>query len=254
MVKDRKAFELVYNYYTMEFREYDNLDTLLVVLREKWAFKISINTQYVMVRRITEIKSMNYELWFAIGKSKACLSKQEFCLITKPKFGPHPNIFIRTYELSGDVTKMALILIANNILFGENYRRKVTSWLLSLVEDIDAWNVFLWGQYIWRLIKDYLLKWFKVAAFWAMEIIPVFQKLIATFDPKDDVYPFVGRRNLGAPLKEATREYWVDINVPLSEGCQYMPTRQMEDQANWGIDARIKGRNLKEKRVIGLVK
>ncbi|EOY19247.1 Uncharacterized protein TCM_044253 [Theobroma cacao] len=137
---------------------------------------------------------MDHELWFAIGKSKARLSKQEFCLITGLKFGPMLDVFKRPYEVAvdgiharywngedsvklqalldtfregnfqrpGDATKMALILIANNILFGQDYRRRVTPWLLSLVEDIDAWNVFPWGHYIWKLTLDYLLKGFEV--------------------------------------------------------------------------------------------
>ncbi|EOY03230.1 Uncharacterized protein TCM_017907 [Theobroma cacao] len=68
----------------MEFRKYDSLETLLIVSREKWAFKVSINTHYVypqgyfciglmqnlMVRQITKTESMDHELWFAIGKSK----------------------------------------------------------------------------------------------------------------------------------------------------------------------------------------
>ncbi|EOY09215.1 Uncharacterized protein TCM_024624 [Theobroma cacao] len=53
---------------------------------------------------------------------------------------------------------MALILIANNILLGQDYRRRVMPWLLSLVENIDAWNVFPWGHYVWKLTLDYLLK------------------------------------------------------------------------------------------------
>ncbi|EOY08623.1 Uncharacterized protein TCM_023436 [Theobroma cacao] len=40
--------------------------------------------------------------------------------------------------------------------------RWVTLWLLALVEDIDAWNAFPWGHYVWRLIEDCLLQWFEV--------------------------------------------------------------------------------------------
>ncbi|XP_017972067.1 PREDICTED: uncharacterized protein LOC108661000 [Theobroma cacao] len=110
-----------------EHRQYEDLDSLLIVSREKWAFNVAINThckwsqlhyitkslqqkeEYdsvkctcfgmlldvypqgyfyagllhsIMIRRITERQSMDHELWFAIGKSKARLSKQEFCLIT----------------------------------------------------------------------------------------------------------------------------------------------------------------------------
>ncbi|WRX12266.1 Reverse transcriptase [Theobroma cacao] len=68
------------------------------------------------------------------------------------------------FQRPGDSTKMAFVLVANNILFGQDYCRRVTPWLLSLVEDIDAWNAFPWGHYVWRLIEDYLLKGFEVHA------------------------------------------------------------------------------------------
>ncbi|XP_021298899.1 uncharacterized protein LOC110427677 [Herrania umbratica] len=46
---------------------------------------------------------------------------------------------------------MALFLIVNNILFGQYYRRLVILWLLSLVKNINEWNVFTWGTYVWSL-------------------------------------------------------------------------------------------------------
>ncbi|XP_017976806.1 PREDICTED: uncharacterized protein LOC18598995 [Theobroma cacao] len=128
-------------------RQYEDLDSLLFVPREKLAFNVAINThckrsqlhcitktlqqkgEYdlvkhtcfgmlldfypqgyfyvgllhsIMIRRITKRQSMDHELWFAIGKSKARLSKQEFCLITGLKFGPMPDVFRRLYEVATD--------------------------------------------------------------------------------------------------------------------------------------------------------
>ncbi|XP_017979673.1 PREDICTED: uncharacterized protein LOC18593570 [Theobroma cacao] len=149
--------------------------------------------QNIMQRRITEPDAMEHEFWFAIGKIKARFSKREFCLVTGLKFGPMTDVFSRLYKLvpggihsrywkgknvklltvlkrfqkgkfeqSGDATKIALVLLANNILFGQDYRRCVTLWLLMLVEDIEAWNAFPWDHYVWRLTADYLLRGFEV--------------------------------------------------------------------------------------------
>ncbi|EOY18324.1 Uncharacterized protein TCM_042921 [Theobroma cacao] len=273
---------------------------------------------------------MDHELWFAIGKSKARLSKQEFCLITGLKFGPMLDVFRRPYEVAADgiharywngqdsvklqalldtfrrsnfkrprdATKMAFVLIANNILFGQYYRIRVTPWLLSLVEDIDAWNVFPWGHYVWKLTLDYLLKGFKVPdlsvtketrlhyniygfawviQFWAMEAIPAFQKIVAPFGPKDNVHPRMCRWDCNQKPKDfyktiqklessdqlwaletleptadkALREYFVDIDVPLSEGNEYVPIGHMEDLSDWGLGARQKRKSLNEQRASG---
>ncbi|EOY16953.1 Uncharacterized protein TCM_036033 [Theobroma cacao] len=53
---------------------------------------------------------------------------------------------------------------------------------------------------------------------------------------------------------EAKREYFVDIDVPLSEGHQYVPTRHKEDRADWGLGAREKRKNLKDKRATSAMK
>ncbi|KAK1588164.1 hypothetical protein Q3G72_020404 [Acer saccharum] len=98
------------------------------------------------------------EMWFGLGKNKVRLGKREFCLCTGLRFGVLPDIFLRDYvpvpnrihiryfggqggllledvlsrflrrsfKREGDALKMALVLFANNILFGQDYRRQVT--------------------------------------------------------------------------------------------------------------------------------
>ncbi|EOX93417.1 Uncharacterized protein TCM_002293 [Theobroma cacao] len=328
-------------------RQYEDLESLLIVLREKWAFNVAINThckwsqlhyitktlqqkgEYdlvkhtyfgmlldvypqgyfcvgllhsIMIHRITERQSMDHELWFTIGKSKARLSKQEFCLITGLKFGSMPDVFRRLYEVAadgiharywngedsvklqalldtfrggnfqrlGDESKMALVLIANNILFGQDYRRRMTPWLLSLVEDIDAWNVFPWGHYVWKLTLDYLLKGFEVLdlsvtketrlryniygfawviQFWAMEAISTLRKIVAPSGLKDNVHPRMCRWDCNQKPKDFYKTIQkLESFDQLSEGNEYVPIGHMEDRSAWGLGARQKKRNLKEKR------
>ncbi|KAK2638257.1 hypothetical protein Ddye_026052 [Dipteronia dyeriana] len=56
----------------------------------------------------------------------------------------------------GDGLKMALVLFANNILFGQDYQRQVEYWLMSLVEDIHAFNSFPREHYVFKMILHYL--------------------------------------------------------------------------------------------------
>ena len=58
--------------------------------------------------------------------------------------------------------KMTLLLIANMILFGRDPRKKVTMWLFELVEDLDSFNSFAWGSYVFMMTCHYLRQ-----AFWA---------------------------------------------------------------------------------------
>ncbi|KAK3219477.1 hypothetical protein Dsin_013447 [Dipteronia sinensis] len=60
------------------------------------------------------------------------------------------------FEQPDDSMKIALFLIANNVLFGQPYDKKVTNWLFNLVEDFDAFNSFVWGHYVFKMTMHYL--------------------------------------------------------------------------------------------------
>ncbi|EOY19439.1 Uncharacterized protein TCM_044555 [Theobroma cacao] len=197
--------------------------------KEKWVFNVSINThcKWSQLHYIT----------------KTLQQKGEYDLVKRTCFGMLLDVYPQRYfyvgllhsimirqilrasqwttsyglplaRPPGDATKMAFILIANNILFDQDYRRRVTPWLLSLVEDIDAWNVFPWGHYVWKLTLDYLLKGFKVL------------NLSVTKETRlrYNIYGFAWVIQLWAlemlepTTDEAFREYFVDFDVPLSKG------------------------------------
>ncbi|KAK1564557.1 hypothetical protein Q3G72_005743 [Acer saccharum] len=133
-------------------------------------------------------------MWFALGKNKVRLGKRDFCLCAGLKFGVLPDIFLRDYvpvpdgihiryfgghgglllqdvlsrffsrsfKREGDALKMALVLFVNNILFGQDYRRQVTYWLMTLFEDIEAFNSFPWGHYVFKMTLHYIRSGFKV--------------------------------------------------------------------------------------------
>ncbi|KAK0570868.1 hypothetical protein LWI29_007685 [Acer saccharum] len=164
------------------------------------------------------------ELWSALGKTKARFGKREFCLCTGLKFGRLSDIPSREYEVvpggihtryfqgkkkvviadlkapfmaedfnrPHDALKLALLLFANRVLFGQDDRNQVAYWMFSLVEDVQAFNNFAWGHYIFKMTLHYIRQGFKVPAdplgpttrynlyrfiwalqFWAAEAIPV---------------------------------------------------------------------------------
>ncbi|EOY09843.1 Uncharacterized protein TCM_025216 [Theobroma cacao] len=158
------------------------------------------------------------------------------------------------FQLPGDATKMVLVLIANNILFGQDYRRWVTPWLLSLVEDIVAWNVFPWGHYVWKLTLDYLLKGFEVPDLSVTKETRLRYNIYGFAWVIQAMKAISTLRKIVAPSDEALREYFVDLDVPLSEGNKYVPVGHMEDRSDWGLGARQKRRSLKEKRASGGMK
>ncbi|KAK3229390.1 hypothetical protein Dsin_001271 [Dipteronia sinensis] len=60
------------------------------------------------------------------------------------------------FDQPKDGLKMALVLIANNVLFGQDLRRKVALWLFKMVEDLEAFNSFPWGSYVYIMTIHYL--------------------------------------------------------------------------------------------------
>ena len=135
-----------------------------------------------MAKEIRVEGAGEYELWFGIGRSKIRFSKREFCLVTRLKFGCLSNIINEEYESVDEgyfnnnpkllvkalheafmkvefknkknALKMVLVLFVELILMGQDYRHKVSRWLLRLVEDLRAFNWFPWGNIFsrWHLI------------------------------------------------------------------------------------------------------
>ncbi|KAK3198058.1 hypothetical protein Dsin_021473 [Dipteronia sinensis] len=115
---------------------------------------------------------------------------------------------------------MALVLFANNILFGQDYRRQVTYWLLSLVEDIEAFSLFPWGHYVFKMTLHYIRISFKVPE---------------PMGParRYNLYGFIwGVQLTGLPEISPTRmelkeDYWLGIDDDLSEGPQFVPLKDL---------------------------
>ena len=50
---------------------------------------------------------------------------------------------VLTARLREDPLNMALVLFVERFLFGADYRKTVSPWLFSLVEDMEQFNSFL---------------------------------------------------------------------------------------------------------------
>ncbi|KAK1577134.1 hypothetical protein Q3G72_019247 [Acer saccharum] len=120
------------------------------------------------------------EMRFLLGKHIVRFSKTEFCLITGLKFGVEPDttryevvengmhdryfrgqeeveieklravLRIGNFEQQYDAVKLALLFMLNRILMGFDGIDKVPVWQFRLVEDLDAFDVFLWGTHVYR--------------------------------------------------------------------------------------------------------
>ncbi|EOY19011.1 Uncharacterized protein TCM_043607 [Theobroma cacao] len=212
-------------------RQYEDFDSLLIVQREKWAFNVVINTHckwsqlhYITKTlqqkgeydAITESQSMDHELWFAIGKSKVQLSKQEFCLITGLKFGPMPDVFKRQYEVATDRIHARYWNGQESVklqaLLDTFYERRLgcCHWWRTSTLGMSSHGNSITLQYLQIRMGD-----------------------TEMLEPTTD---------------EALREYFVDLDVPLLESYEYMPIGHMKDRSDWGLGVRQKRISLKKKR------
>ncbi|KAK2661799.1 hypothetical protein Ddye_000373 [Dipteronia dyeriana] len=119
------------------------------------------------------------EMQFMLGNQPVRFSKVEFYLITRLRFGVvpdttkyaavengiHERYFPRADEVSleeirgvvtdaefrkaYDAVKLCLIYMLNWILMGVDERFKIPVWQFRLVEELDAFDVFLWGAHVY---------------------------------------------------------------------------------------------------------
>ena len=149
-----------------------------------------------MAREIRAKGVGEYRLWFGIEKSKIRFSKRVFCLVTGLKFDCLSNVINKKYEAvdggihniyfnknsdlfmssihdafkivkfndKKDALKMAFVLFVEQILMDQDYRHKVSIWLLRLVEDTKEFNQFAWGEYFSRMSIHYISQGFHDAS------------------------------------------------------------------------------------------
>ncbi|KAK2644051.1 hypothetical protein Ddye_019246 [Dipteronia dyeriana] len=159
-----------------------------------WLFSAQI-VHSLLLREIQIDCASENELWFSIGGKKARFGQREFCLVTGLRFRKISEIINTPYvanengihkrywpdEEAGDLKlstlydrfiagnfleaddslKMALFLITNNVLFGQPFEKKVTPWLFNLVDDLEAFNGFAWGHYVFKMTLHYLRHGFR---------------------------------------------------------------------------------------------
>ncbi|KAJ0586850.1 hypothetical protein HanIR_Chr04g0156471 [Helianthus annuus] len=126
-------------------------------------------------------------LFFHVGGQELRFGPQEFCLITGMRFGPHQllrqhrmhvgpnttfmgrvfghvqarvkvsdlkNVFESSLDQLSDVdaVRLCLLMLLEVGFMGCQSHHLVNSDALELVEDLDSWNTFSWGSYVWKVV------------------------------------------------------------------------------------------------------
>ncbi|GKC43875.1 ribonuclease H-like domain-containing protein [Tanacetum coccineum] len=105
---------------------------------------------------------------YKIGNTNFEFGRQEFCLITGFAFGkiPKPLKKVRVSDLlelirkpkiwsalsDEDSVKVCLLLVSNIVFMGRESKNYIADNLIELVDDLSAWDAYLWGEYFLRAL------------------------------------------------------------------------------------------------------
>ena len=118
---------------------------------------------------------------FDIGKHTIEMGRREFCLITGFRFGDislghlkkvssnfMKRVFPKLRSLKGenllslledkefkylsepDAVRVCLLLAADYCFMGQELRHGMVKEIVALVDDLDEWNAFPWGEHMWQ--------------------------------------------------------------------------------------------------------
>ncbi|PWA39700.1 phospholipase-like protein [Artemisia annua] len=136
---------------------------------------------YYVLQHQVKVSNISFDsppLQFKFGDDLLEFGRKEFCLITGFRFcqvvvsEKNPNAFrYRVFSekrakginsvyandylvlveavSDEDVVRLCLLVIAILVFMGNEDMNCIPKHILSLVEDLDAWNVFPWGEYMW---------------------------------------------------------------------------------------------------------
>ncbi|KAE8664830.1 Monocopper oxidase-like protein SKU5 [Hibiscus syriacus] len=134
--------------------------SLRVTLTTIHGYKMENQPPRTMTNDLPErIQRGDKEIWFHFPPAYNCFGQEEFCLITGLRFGRHDEV-------------------------GKEDRQPISEDLILLVDDLDAWNVFPWGSYLWKAtwkklstafedrhsLRDHGSKYTLVGFIWAFKI------------------------------------------------------------------------------------
>ncbi|KAL5814586.1 hypothetical protein ACOSQ4_025227 [Xanthoceras sorbifolium] len=137
---------------------------------------------HLLLREVDIKGTSTHEMWFLIGSNIIRFSRVEFGLVTGLKFGknketPHQiserlgqrirrihfndakKIYVDTLETyysayipkdeeDDEILKLALLLFLEVTLLGKDKRTQIDYFCMQLVDDLDAFNEFPWGSFI----------------------------------------------------------------------------------------------------------
>ncbi|KAK3219055.1 hypothetical protein Dsin_013025 [Dipteronia sinensis] len=158
-----------------------------VVLSSTASYKFC---HHILLREchVRDVDDMPSTLWFYVGNEVIRFSAVELCLVTGLTFGDssespsniskhmdkrlhqsyfkdgkvHVKVFANWFRNLGpnnnvsddDMVKLALILFLEMTLVGKDDRNVIQYWALQLVDDLDAFNNFPWGTFIYGRTFD----------------------------------------------------------------------------------------------------
>ncbi|GJX58325.1 hypothetical protein Tco_0289715 [Tanacetum coccineum] len=107
-----------------------------------------------MLRRQHKVDDQHHDmpLIYYMEGHKLHFGRREFSLITGFRFGTDDEIFSK--ESDDDAIRLCLLLALEVIFMGRLLTFNVDDTLFSLVENIEAWNSFPWGEHLWCHLYD----------------------------------------------------------------------------------------------------
>ncbi|KAK2653044.1 hypothetical protein Ddye_012900 [Dipteronia dyeriana] len=119
----------------------------------------------LLLREIKIDGASENELWFSVGGKKTRFGQREFCLVNGLRFGEISEIINTPYVANeNDIHKrywpeeeaedLKLSTVYNLFV-------AVTHWLFNLVDDLEAFNGFAWGHYVFKMMLHRLRHGFR---------------------------------------------------------------------------------------------
>ncbi|GKD26213.1 hypothetical protein Tco_1232427, partial [Tanacetum coccineum] len=104
---------------------------------------------------VSNFRSDSPPIIFHIGDHWLKFGQKEFCLTTGFRFGNvsekhvlrDKNTWLKM--LDEDAVRLCLLIASELVFMGKEKRNFLTKHIMWLVDDVDAWNAFPWGEYMW---------------------------------------------------------------------------------------------------------
>ncbi|GJT20860.1 hypothetical protein Tco_0890797 [Tanacetum coccineum] len=156
-VKESRVMDLKLCYNTFKFKEVNDQTALKVQVTSALKAAFCLNNKGLVAKAykwdeeevsLDDNEMVEFKVLMALAEENDAISKEGASNGKQVKISMRKQTLVNM--LDEDVVRLCLLIASKLVFMGKEKRNFLMKHIMWLVDDLDAWNAFPWGEYMWE--------------------------------------------------------------------------------------------------------